>query len=321
MVGIFIGVVLFILVLALISSLKNTNRRRPLRNQPLPENLGIKLEGGLTIVNELDKSLPTSYEENVKNRVLRENPRWKDHEFDWAFFELKRYFVMNSLLKSVPMFSEHVDEVWHEMLMFTRDYDQFSKKFYGEKLHHMPNLESTPIPGERAFFDWVYLSLFESTANSRSIWGGFLKHPIKREVLDDFRTLSRAELLTKYFRSGDDWLEEKTQIIEKLKREINDADIVKRENKGFERSHSRDESHIYSYALGAAVFYSLYEEDQFESGMSNIIPNEYYKTENHGGGSSCSGFSCSSGDSGHDSGGGDGGGSSCSSCGGGCGGS
>ena len=56
------------------------------------------------------------------------------------------------------MFSKRVDDIWHEMLMFTREYETFSKKFYHELLHHTPNNDPTPIPFERAFFDWVYLS-------------------------------------------------------------------------------------------------------------------------------------------------------------------
>ncbi|WP_456276943.1 hypothetical protein [Bacillus sp. AK128] len=314
MVGYFVGfgVVAFIILVG--ASLFGSGKKTPLKNYPVPEQLGIQLEDGIPIVQKLDKALSSSYIDNVKNRVLQSHPKWKDHEFEWGMFELKRYFVMNSLLKTVPMFSSHVDEIWHEMLMFTRDYEKFSKEFYHDTLHHTPNMDSTPIPGERAFFDWVYISLFEITPNSRLVWGSFLQNPIKREILDDFRLLSEDELLTKYFRKNEEWLDVKKHLINKMKREINDADRVNLGSKKFPSSISTNEATIFSYAAGAAIFYSLYEEDQFHESMSEVIPNEYYKEQHSSGGSSCSGFACSS----DSDGGGDSGGSSCSSCGGGC---
>lgn len=314
------GLFVFIFIAAIIIKLitPSTKRRQPLKNHSIPDRLGIHIDGGLPIIQTLEKTLSSSYEENVKNRVLREHPKWRDYEFDWAFFELKRYFIMNSLLKSVPMFSPMVDAIWHEMLMFTRDYEKFSKGFYHETLHHIPNMDSTPIPGERAFFDWVYLSLFDSTPNSRTIWGRFLQNPIEREILDDFKHLAEEDLLSKYFRKNDDWVEVKKSLIKKMKNEIIESEFIKSGKKTLDIPRTASETQVYQYALGAAVFYSIYEEDQFQDHMSELLPNEYYKAGHNGGGSSCSGIGCSS-SSDHDSGGGgDSGGSSCSSCGGGC---
>jgi hypothetical protein len=58
------------------------------------------------------------------------------------------------------MFSEKVDYLWHQMLMFTREYDDFSKNYLGSVLHHSPNAKETPDPDLRGFFDWVYSELF-----------------------------------------------------------------------------------------------------------------------------------------------------------------
>jgi hypothetical protein len=315
-----IGFIVFIFIMifaAMIISKPRARRRVPLKNLPIPDYLDIQMEGGLPIVRSLDKALPRSYVENVKNRVLMEHPKWTNHEFDWAFFELSRYFVMNSLLKSVPMFSAHVDDVWHEMLMFTKDYEKFSKDFYHEILHHTPNLDSTPIPGERAFFDWVYLSLFAHTPNSKAIWGGFLQNPIKREILDDFKNLSEDELYSKYFRKSEEWDRVKRNLIQKMKNEIHHADEIRLGKGSIDVNRTSTGTQLPNIALGAAVFYSLYEVDEYQDHMSELIPNEFMKG-GQAGGSSCSGYACSS-SSDHDSGGGgDSGGSSCSSCGGGC---
>jgi hypothetical protein len=300
------------------STLFSKGKKKSLRNDPIPEQLGVQVVEGIPIVKKLDQSLPNFYIDNVKNRVLQNHPKWKDHEFDWGMFELKRYFLMNSLLKTVPMFSPHVDEIWHEMLMFTREYEKFSKDFYKDTLHHTPNMDSTPIPGERAFFDWVYISLFEVTTNSRAIWGRLLQNPIEREILDDFRILPEEELLFKYFRKSEDWLDVKRYLIRKMKQEIHEADQQYTGSKEFSSHLSTSNTHLYSLAAGAAVYYSIYDEDDFQEHMSEVAPEEYQKGAHYSGGSSCSGFACSSNDSGDSSGGGDSGGSSCSSCGGGC---
>ncbi len=315
MVGFFIGFIVIGIFILLGSILFARGKKKSLRNDPIPEQLGVQVIEGIPIVEKLDRSLSDFYIDNVKNRVLQSHPKWKDHEFDWGMFELKRYFMMNSLLKSVPMFSHHVDEIWHEMLMFTRDYDTFSKDFYNETLHHTPNMDGTPIPGERAFFDWVYISLFEVTENSRAIWGRFLQNAIKREILDDFRVLSEEDLLLKYFRKNNEWLDVKRYLIGKMKDEIHAAE-QQNTRKKFDPHTSATDTNLYTFAAGAAVFYSLYNEDQFREQMSEVVPEEYHKGNSYSGGSSCSGFACSS-DSG-DSNGGDSGGSSCSSCGGGC---
>jgi hypothetical protein len=306
---VFFGIIFFAVFIKILFT--GSKRASFIKNEQIPENLGIQSENMLPIIHRLKKSLKHGYRENIKNRVLKDHPRWKDHEYEWAFFELKRYFVLNSLLKTVPMFSEKVDEIWHEMLMFTRDYAQFSQNFFGEYLHHSPNMDSTPIPGERAFFDWVYLSLFDNSHNSRRIWGDFLKNPIKKEILEDFRTLNDEELLAKYFRDSSDWLSIKKELIAKLKREISEADAIKLGNKPLEFAKPSS-VYQYSYLLLPAVYYSVYESESFDNYMNELLPRELAK-DVAAGGVSCSGYACSS-PSDHDSGGG----SSCSSCGGGC---
>ncbi|WP_235848369.1 glycine-rich domain-containing protein [Litchfieldia alkalitelluris] len=325
MIGFIIGMIVFIFVVMLVAVKSNSTRTRTVRrvrgrvkNENMPDLLGIN-NSGVPIVQALNSSLSPSYLGNVKNRVLMEHPNWLDHEYEWTFFELKRYFVMNSILKSVPMFSSQVDEIWHQMLMFTREYEKFTKDFYKETLHHTPTLESTPIPGERAFFDWIYLSLFEPTSNSRILWGGFLRNPIKREILNDFRILTESELLNKYFRQHDDWMDVKRGLIQKMKNEINGADAMNHSHNHNESHSSTQNTQLVNYALGAAVFYSLYQSDHYEDHMNEIVPEEYEDENGGGAGIYCSGYTCSTSDdhSGGDSGG-DSGGASCSSFGGGC---
>lgn len=40
-----------------------------------------------------------------------------------------------------------IDEMWHEFILFTRDYTQFCLDYFGEYIHHLPNLfDNRPRP-------------------------------------------------------------------------------------------------------------------------------------------------------------------------------
>ncbi|AGX04369.1 hypothetical protein B14911_28015 [Bacillus sp. NRRL B-14911] len=328
MAGFIVFIIVFVFIFGMAVSIisGNKGKRRPrLYADELPEGLGIEKDAAKPLAQHLEKALSDGFQSNIKNRMLKEHPSWSEKHFDWVFFELKRFFVLSSILKSVPMFSGKVDAVWHEMLMFTRDYEDFSKKFYNSFLHHTPNMEIVPIPGERAFFDWVYLQVFSPARNSRLIWGEFLRTPIEQGILHDFRTKSEGELLAKYFRDGEAAREIQLYLIRQLKNDIREAEMTfsKNEKKPFTRISS---SHDMSMLLPAAVFFSIYEHDDYSSHIEEVLPVEMMKS-GYAGATSCSGFACSTdhdSDSGSCSGGANcSGGSSCSSCGGGggCGGS
>ncbi|GJM70712.1 hypothetical protein HMSSN036_29280 [Paenibacillus macerans] len=96
---------------------------------------------------------------------------------------------MCAILDRVPMFSRAVDEVWHEMLMYTREYQTFSEKYIRRMLHHAPNPARPPrCPEERAWFDWLYLELFGWNRYSELLWGAFLRHPLPKRELEAFRS-------------------------------------------------------------------------------------------------------------------------------------
>ncbi|UII54286.1 hypothetical protein LS684_11350 [Cytobacillus spongiae] len=304
-----VALVLFLLliIVAMLNRFSKKSHTVGLVEEEIPKNLGVTKDLFVPMAEKLEHSMSSSFIENVTYRMEREHPDWRELDINWSLFELKRYFLMTGILKSVPMFSDKVDEVWHEMLMFTRDYEQFSIKFYGSFLHHTPNMEIEPIPGDRAFFDYVYLKLFDPTINSRILWGSFLKYPIKRELLNDFQTMSTGALLTKYFRAGEEWLEIKKYIISEMKNDLAQMDP---NQKGIPRKPNDD----LSYLLPAVVFLSFYEPEAYEDKMAE----ELQKTDQALGSGATTVIACHTSD---DSGSGDSScssGSSCSSCGGGC---
>jgi hypothetical protein len=53
---------------------------------------------------------------------------------------LRQFFLahLKSGRKFVSMPSQVVDDLWHEFILYTRDYDQFCAKAFGKFLHHTP---------------------------------------------------------------------------------------------------------------------------------------------------------------------------------------
>jgi len=64
------------------------------------------------------------------------------------FVEVIRYLVITELhaAELVPMFSRRVDEVWHQFVLFTEEYERFCRRFFGKFMHHEPN-EATTVAG------------------------------------------------------------------------------------------------------------------------------------------------------------------------------
>ncbi|MCF2720268.1 hypothetical protein LWE69_25210 [Paenibacillus sp. UKAQ_18] len=157
------------------------NRKARRRNafflsSPSPSSIAQERHLEITeLMQLLEQSIPASYAQSVRRRVMEAHPELTDQEYDWRWHELKRYFMLCAIMNRVPMFSSDVDELWHEMLMFTREYQQFSEAFFGRMLHHAPHSGgSKPMPEERAWFDWLYVECFGWNRYSASLWGTFL---------------------------------------------------------------------------------------------------------------------------------------------------
>lgn len=53
---------------------------------------------------------------------------------------LRQFFraYVNGGYRPVAMPSQIVDDLWHEFILYTRDYDRFCRQAFGRKLHHTP---------------------------------------------------------------------------------------------------------------------------------------------------------------------------------------
>ncbi|MCM3794992.1 hypothetical protein M3690_16960 [Priestia megaterium] len=283
-----------VILLALISKGIAKSRGFRLYKEELPDELGIHKDQGFEdIVHSLEDSLHTAYVQQVKQRMKGKNT--KADEVEWTFFEMKRYFLLNAVIKDVPMFSAKVDEVWHEMIMFTVDYERFTDRFFNRFLHHQPNVETipSPQPNKRAFFDWMYAHLFDITGNSRLLWGKFFQHPLDKSTLQDFQRLSEDELLDRYFLRNGKWEKQQRHLIQTLKEEIKDAKKrMKSEGSSYFKKALTKGNVSTELLFQGFVFYSLYEATDFSRHMNELLL--YKKTIYAGDTASYSGYSCSS---------------------------
>lgn len=171
----------------------------PLRTPP--EYLGVP-EGhpARPAAERIERLLTADFAERVKDRVLRNEPRLREGEWQWRWFELKRYFLMCAIARGVPMYGSRVDDVWHEMLMFTREYEQFCNGFCGHLIHHAPHTGDTrPDPGERAWFDWLYGELFLPVSGSADLWGSFYRTPMPQAIMRELASQDAEELRERRF--------------------------------------------------------------------------------------------------------------------------
>lgn len=76
----------------------------------------------------------------LKQQLQLKYPHLSDAECERVFAGLREFFHINRMARKrqVAMPSQVVDEVWHELILFTRHYDAFCKQALGRFLHHTP---------------------------------------------------------------------------------------------------------------------------------------------------------------------------------------
>lgn len=273
------------------------------------------------IAKELETSFPLSYEVNIFNRMMTEvNGNYDD--VIRLIHEQKRFLMMTKVMKQVPMFSKDVDEVWHQMLMFTRSYESFCQSFAGEMIHHEPNLSGEDSPNIRFHFDLMYTLMFEHTDYSTKAWGHRFTEKPTQAYIDSLKEMNDRGMWKLFNLNSESSQEVAKELIELIKEQIRESEyksnepsfIETREKmKRLRKIRKNESTDAALFVTPAFVFWSASGTDseyQANLGYANASSNS---TTSSGCSSvnSCSsggGSSCSSG------------GSSCgSSCGGGCG--
>jgi hypothetical protein len=99
----------------------------------------------------------------IRAKILKEEtipPQLVDEairEFRWYV----GLYVHFGTQRSITMFSEDVDEVWHVCILHTRLYEDFCTTVFGKYLHHQPFLSGDPNAKENwAYFEQSYTYLY-----------------------------------------------------------------------------------------------------------------------------------------------------------------
>lgn len=94
----------------------------------------------LTLLARLDQYEAPWLEE----KLLKEKVFSSSNQYRQVFSEFKKYVALIALFeKPLPMLSKAVDAVWHQFILFTKQYHSFCEQFLGFYLHHSPNTSFT----------------------------------------------------------------------------------------------------------------------------------------------------------------------------------
>lgn len=83
----------------------------------------------------------------VAKKLKEKYPKASKSDIEKAFCGAISYFILCKKYRNnnIPMPSVVVDEVWHEFILHTRDYEYFCQKYLGFFLHHVPNDDESNI--------------------------------------------------------------------------------------------------------------------------------------------------------------------------------
>lgn len=81
-------------------------------------------------------------EKVIEARALLAHP----DSYELLFRELKRflYLAANSPCP-LPMLHSEIDDLWHQFILFTKQYREFCAQFFGRYIDHSPSLQPEPV--------------------------------------------------------------------------------------------------------------------------------------------------------------------------------
>ena len=95
----------------------------------------------------------------LKEKMLATGEARDDHDYGLLFCEFKKYVALLAISQeNLGMVGQRVDILWHQFILFTRQYHIFSQDFYGKYIHHTPYTTFTPTDPEadKRFYNWYH---------------------------------------------------------------------------------------------------------------------------------------------------------------------
>jgi hypothetical protein len=85
-------------------------------------------------------------------KLLKHHPHLSEKDCQLVGRALRQFFITyaKSDHRAVAMPSQVTDDLWHEFILYTRDYDEFCKKSFGRFFHHTPAIVIKASGGNEA---------------------------------------------------------------------------------------------------------------------------------------------------------------------------
>ncbi len=170
--------------------------------------LAFESEALASLERRLASAFRLPFMEHVRGRVMAAKPVLTDDDYDWALFELRRFFLMTAICKEqVPMYSGTADAIWHEMLLFTREYESFCRSIAGRFINHEPHAEKPSRSGaykKRVRFELIYGALFRLYPMNDRMLGAFRKHYFSAEELAELERMDAETIRKQWFREEEE---------------------------------------------------------------------------------------------------------------------
>lgn len=84
-------------------------------------------------------------------RIQKANPEWSTVKINNLIEEYKQFMYLAGTSDEDCTPSQDVDKVWHEHILFTRDYYDYCNRIIGKIIHHKPERGGDPKKYDEAF--------------------------------------------------------------------------------------------------------------------------------------------------------------------------
>lgn len=144
----------------------------------------IATNAGSPQVRDVSLERVTSYRHGGVVERLMKNEGWSKEVAEAVFLDMLRFLWLTSSHRGYFSPPPRIDEAWHTMILFTKDYASFCEQYIGEFIHHQPfagGLEpkADPITNRYPLANTLEVAkaVFGDLSDSWAVQGVFLAEP------------------------------------------------------------------------------------------------------------------------------------------------